>query len=202
MVRVQHEPHQDVPQGYADYFELKAILASGSRGSSPFSLNYLKDFELEAVPMRWSEITFFDTFTGQGKLVFMNCLPLWSPAVAFCSPQGALLRGLTSSLAQGVCYTSTPLFTSERLTYPGSLDPSCMWGSHVHDIKCDFLLSICLLLIYYLASQKQPEEGNGNFSLPHIILCELLLFLQMCWNYLNSMFIDSLRVTNEASKVT
>ena len=52
MVRVQHEPRQDVPQGYADYFELKAILASGSRESSPFSLNYLKDFELEAVPMR------------------------------------------------------------------------------------------------------------------------------------------------------
>ena len=138
---------------------------------------------------------FFRHIYGAGQTCVYELFAPLVTAVAFCSPQGALPH---PSLRE----SATPQPPFLRLTYSGSLDPSRMWGSHVHYIKCDFLLSICLLLIYYLASQKQPEEGNGNFSRPHIILCELLLFLQMCWNYLNSMFIDSLRVTNEASKVT
>lgn len=51
-VGVPNEPPQGVPQWDADDFDLKAVLASGSR-EAPFSpLNSPEGFELKALPRR------------------------------------------------------------------------------------------------------------------------------------------------------
>lgn len=44
---------------------------------------------------------------------------------------------------------------------------SCMWDSNAHDIKFNFLYSICLLLTLLCRQPAEPEEGKGTFSLPH-----------------------------------
>ena len=49
-VGVRKKLPQDVPQWYTDYFELKAMLASGSRETSALPLNYLEGLESEVVP--------------------------------------------------------------------------------------------------------------------------------------------------------
>ena len=50
-VGVQNEPPQDMPQWCTDYLELKATLASGSRGASAAPFNYLEDLELGDLPI-------------------------------------------------------------------------------------------------------------------------------------------------------
>lgn len=50
-VGVQNKPPKDVPQWYADYFELKAILALGSRETSALPFNYLEELLLGVLPI-------------------------------------------------------------------------------------------------------------------------------------------------------
>lgn len=51
-VGVQVEPPQDMPQWYADCFELKATLAAGLRETSAPPLKYLEEFELGVLLIR------------------------------------------------------------------------------------------------------------------------------------------------------
>lgn len=52
--------------------------------------------------------------------------------------------------------------------YTGSLILLCIWGSCAHEIKLEFLLSVCLLPILLFDQSKEPEEAKVNFSLsPH-----------------------------------
>lgn len=58
-------------------FELTATLVIGSRGTStptliPYPPNYLEEFELETLPMRLSEITFFDPSMGWENIYLLS----------------------------------------------------------------------------------------------------------------------------------
>lgn len=49
---VQNESPQGVPHWYTDDFELRAVLASGSRETFVPPFNYLEELELEALLLR------------------------------------------------------------------------------------------------------------------------------------------------------
>lgn len=50
---MKNEPPQDMPVWYVDCFELRAILATGSRENSPPAhFNCLEEFELGVLPIR------------------------------------------------------------------------------------------------------------------------------------------------------
>lgn len=83
--------------------------------------------------------------------------------MTFWSSQGTLPH------PSDVLYTSIPLSISEALVYMGTLTLSCMWGSCTHNITFDFLLPICLLLIWLLGHPKRTKRGKRDFfSLPHM----------------------------------
>lgn len=114
-VGVWNELPQDVYQWFADYFELKAILALGSRETSATLFTYLEEPELGALLIhnkRLFEIISFDLSIWQDKLLFTKGLflscndPLKSP------------KYTTSSLAQKVLGTPSSLSASESLGVP------------------------------------------------------------------------------------
>lgn len=49
---IQNELPPDGPPWYANYFELRAVLASGSRERSDPPFNYLKELEVRTLPIR------------------------------------------------------------------------------------------------------------------------------------------------------
>lgn len=88
-----NEPPQDVPQWSVDYFELKAILASGSR-DLPLCLNYLEALHSGALPLRdYQKKNSFNLSIEQGKLFtkYLLFLPYNDLLMPAPQPPGILL---------------------------------------------------------------------------------------------------------------
>ena len=150
-----HQPGQDVPLWHKDYIELKTILFLQAQEKLYLSV---KEFKWRALPVIRIIARYKFLWpiyrAGQTSNYWVSALLIILWITLF---PGWSLRPLSHSLAQDNIQISFCLLSSHL---------SCMWGSHMYQVKFIFLLLICLRLISLLDQLKEPLFGRVKFFLP------------------------------------
>lgn len=146
-VGVQNEPPLNETLWYVDYFEVKVILASGSRKFLPLPwLSRRTSIRSLAHNKQLSEITSFDLCLGQDKILFTNHVLFLSS----CSDLLKLPRAPYLIPSSRCFIDPRSLSISEPPMNRGPLTVSCMQGSHTHTrIKLDYFLLLISCLFDY-----------------------------------------------------
>ena len=142
-----------------DYFELKAIVALGSRLTFYPPFNFLEKL---AYNKRLSQ-SLSDPPIRQGKLSFTRHLLFSS-----CGDPVKPPKGITSPLAQGVLHTSVP-FLSQNLFSSQGIWLSRASGVSMHITLTLIFSSQCVPCWFDCSAGQKHQRGNRNFPpSPHL----------------------------------